>query len=47
MSVSKGKVVENHLFKKPDPKKGQIYLLGDLVQNQVVNIMAPEWLGPQ
>jgi hypothetical protein len=45
-SVWMEKVFEN-IFKKPLSQKVQIYLQGDLMQNQVVKVMVPEWLGPQ
>jgi hypothetical protein len=44
-----GKVFEN-LFQKPLAKTVQIYLQGDLMQNQldtVVKGMVPEQFGPQ
>jgi hypothetical protein len=41
-----GKIFEN-LFYKPKAKNDQIYLQGDLMQNQVVEVMVPEQLGPQ
>jgi hypothetical protein len=37
-----GKIFENYW-----PKKVQIYLQGDLMQNPVVKVMVAEWLGPQ
>jgi hypothetical protein len=43
-----GKIFENLLFKKPlTLKKVQIYLQGDLMQNQVVKVMTSGRLGPQ
>jgi hypothetical protein len=41
-----GKVFENLLIKRDHlAKTVQIYLQGDLMQNQVVKVMVPEQLG--
>jgi hypothetical protein len=42
-----GENLQKSFQETTEPKKVQIYLYGDLRQNQVVKVMIPERLGPQ